>query len=320
MVGFLLSIIIIALYEKGINFEKFDIFKVLYLILLIFSIIILVFVSVIGGLLEAKPITFNGILYLIIFSITISFLYIAINRDAYSKEETKIISENRYYKIPKFLLKMSISFLLGIASMIPFIFIMGVIPFPNEVKYESIKFFRQFLSFFTILGRWEILYLIIFSTIIPYILIFIANVNWKSEYLTYSQWSSILNLIDPMGSILFTVILLRAYFPLELLIITIFLLVITIILRYAHETKNLVRAYLLITVKKGTFKPLILRILKYYGITKISALIGNYDILVEVKINSIKDLYFLVDKRLKPINEIKNIEILFINRIELLSN
>ena len=73
-------------------------------------------------------------------------------------------------------------------------------------------------------------------------------------------------------------------------------------------------------MKKGTFKPLILRILKYYGITKISALIGNYDILVEVKINSIKDLYFLVDKRLKPINEIKNIEILFINRIELLSN
>ena len=73
-------------------------------------------------------------------------------------------------------------------------------------------------------------------------------------------------------------------------------------------------------MKKGTFKPLVLRILKYYGITKISALIGTYDLLVDVKISSIKDLYFLVNQRLKPINEIKNIEILFINRIEFLSN
>ena len=319
MIGFLLSIIIIAFYEKGVNFEKLDIFKILYIIMLIFSIIILVFVSIVGGVFDEKQ-PFNGILYLIIFSITISFLYIVINRDAYSKEETKIISKNKYYKIPRFLLKISLSFLLGIASMIPFVFMMGLIPFPNELKYESIKYFEQILNFFTIAGRWEILYLIIFSTIIPYVLIFIANINWKSEYLTYSQWSSILNLIDPMSSILFTVILLKAYFPLELLIITIFLLIVTIVFRYAHETKNLVRAYLVITVKKGTFKPLVLRILKYYGITKISALIGTYDLLVDVKISSIKDLYFLVNQRLKPINEIKNIEILFINRIELLSD
>ena len=39
MVGFLLSVIFIAFYEKGVNFERFDVFKVLYIIILFFSII-----------------------------------------------------------------------------------------------------------------------------------------------------------------------------------------------------------------------------------------------------------------------------------------
>ncbi|MFX1594612.1 MAG: hypothetical protein ACFFBK_00955 [Promethearchaeota archaeon] len=319
MTGFLLSIILIALYEKGVNFEKFDIFKVLYIVMLIFSIIIIIFVSIIGSNLNKKPITFNGILYLLIFSITISFLYIGINRDAYSKEEAQLISKNKYYQIPRLLIKMATAFFLGTLSMIPFVFVIGILPFSNELKYESIKFFEQFSSFFAILGRWEILYLLIFSTLIPYLLVFVTNTLWKSENLTYSQWSSILNLIDPMGSILFSVMMIREYFPLDLLIITIFLLLITIMFRYAHEAKNLIKANLLITLKKGTLKPIILRILKYYGITKVAALIGTYDLLVDVKTNSIKDLYFLVDKSLKPIDQIKNIDILFINKTEKLS-
>jgi DNA-binding Lrp family transcriptional regulator len=320
MIGFLLSIILIALYDKGVNFEKFDIFKVLYIIMLVFTIIILAFIGIIGGSLKGKPITFNGIFYLLIFSIAISFLYISINRDAFSKDEARLITKNKYYKIPRFLIKMSVSFLLGTLSMIPFVLIFTVLPFPNELKYESTQFFKQLFDFFVILGRWEILYLIIFSTLIPYILVFIANTFWKSEYLTYSQWSSILNLIDPMGSILFSVILINEYFPLEMLIITIFLLVITIVFRYAHETKNLVKAYILISLKKGEIKSTILKILKYNGVISVYALIGTFDLLVDVKVSSIRDLYSLVDNRLKPIDEVKNLEILFINKAEKLSN
>ncbi|MFW9827218.1 MAG: Lrp/AsnC ligand binding domain-containing protein [Candidatus Thorarchaeota archaeon] len=320
MIGFLLSIILIALYDKGVNFEKFDIFKVLYIIMLVFTIIILAFIGIIGGNLKGKPITFNGILYLLVFSITISFLYISINRDAFSKDEAKLITKNKYYRIPRFLIKMSVSFLLGTLSMIPFILIFTVLPFPNELKYESTQFFIQLFDFSVILGRWEILYLIIFSTLIPYILIFIANTFWKSEHLTYSQWSSILNLIDPMGSILFSVILINEYFPFDMLIITIFLLVITIVFRYAHETKNLVKAYILISLKKGEIKSTILKILKYNGVISVYALIGTFDLLVDVKVSSIRDLYSLVDNRLKPIDEVKNLEILFINKTEKLSN
>ncbi|MFX1379004.1 MAG: EamA family transporter [Promethearchaeota archaeon] len=316
MVGFLLSVIFIAFYENGVNFEKFDIFKVLYVILLFFTITILIFVGSTGAALEGSPVMLNGIVYLLIFSIAISFLYIVINRDAYSSEEIKIINQNKNYKIPRFLLKMSFSFLIGVICMIPVVLIIYIIPFETDLTYEIATFFTQFSSIFLILGRWEIIFLIIFSTIIPYLLVFIANVNWKSENLTYSQWSSILNLIDPMGSIIFSVIFVNEFFPLEFLIIVIFLLVFTFVVRYSHEVKNLVKAVLLIKLKKGSFNKITLRIFKYYGINSIYTLVGTHDLLLNVKISSIKDFYNLINLRLKPLNEIKDIQILFINKIE----
>ncbi|MFW9771963.1 MAG: hypothetical protein ACFFFB_06150 [Candidatus Heimdallarchaeota archaeon] len=315
MVGFLLSIIFIAIYEKGVNFEKFDIFKTLYIIILLFTIILLIFVGTTGA-----PISLNGAIYLLIFSVTISFLYISINRDAYSKDEITKINENKYYKIPRFLVKMAFSFLIGVIFMIPFVLIIYLLPVETDLTLEVVKFFEQFPDLFLILSRWEIIFLIIFSTITPYLLVFIANVNWKPESLTYSQWSSILNLIDPMGSIIFSVIFVNEYFPMELLIIVIFLIITTVILRYSHEVKNLVQAVLLLKIKKGSMNKIALRVFKYYGVTSTYALIGTNDLLLNVKISSIKDFYELVDLRLKPLNDIQNIEILFTNQIEKMSN
>ncbi len=315
MVGFLLSVIFIAFYEKGVNFEKFDVFKVLYIILLFFTIIILIFVGSTGAALKGTPVMLNGIIYLLIFSISISFLYIVINRDAYSSEEMTIINKNRNYKIPRFLLKMSLSFLIGVVCMIPFVIIIYIIPVETDLTNEISTFFSQFTNIPTILGRWDMIFLMIFSTIIPYLLIFIANVNWKSENLTYSQWSSILNLIDPMGSIIFSVLFVNEYFPYELLIIVIFLLVFTFVIRYSHEVKNLVQAILLLKLEIGSINRIAPRVFKYHGITSTYALVGAHDLLLNVKINSIKDFYNLINLRLKPLNEIKDIKVLFINKI-----
>ncbi len=315
MIGFLLSVIFIALYEKGVNFEKFDIFKVLYIIILFFTIILLIFVGGTGAALRGRPLTLNGIIYLLGFSISISFLYIAIDRDAYSMEETKIINKNKNYKIPRFLIKISISFLMGVICMIPLALIIYILPIETDLTYEISTFFNQFSSFFVILRKWELIFLIIFSTIIPYLLIFLANVNWKSENLTYSQWSSILNVIDPMGSIIFSIIFVNEYFPHELLIIFIFLLGVTFVLRYSHEVKNLVQAVLLLRIKKGAIDRITLRVFKYYGITSIFALVGTHDLLLNIKTSSIRDFYNLINTRLKPLTDIKNIEILFINKI-----
>ena len=316
MIGFLLSVIIIAIYEAGRNFEKFDVFKVLYISLMVFAIIIILFVSFEYAGLYGKQISLNGFIYLVLFSVFISFLYVGINKDSYSKLEIASINENKFYKIPRFLIKMSLSFLIGTLLMIPFLAILNILPIFSDFKSEIISFFNGFSSFLIYLGRWELIYLIIFSTIIPYLLIYLANVNWKSLNLTYSQWSSILNLIDPMGSIILSVIFVSEYFPTELLVIFIFIIIISIILRYAHEIKNMVYAYLLVTLKRGVMGDLPIKLLKSYGIIAINSLVGSHDLLINIKISSIKDFYYLVNKQLKGINDIKKIEIFFVNKVE----
>ncbi|NHJ26197.1 MAG: hypothetical protein EAX89_16580, partial [Candidatus Lokiarchaeota archaeon] len=85
MSGFLLSIIFISFYEQETKSEKLDIFKTIYLILMIFTIGLLIYVAALGANLNGQDLPIGGFIYLLIFSITISFLYISLDRDAYSK-------------------------------------------------------------------------------------------------------------------------------------------------------------------------------------------------------------------------------------------
>ncbi|MBY9004615.1 MAG: Lrp/AsnC ligand binding domain-containing protein [Candidatus Lokiarchaeota archaeon] len=315
-IGILLTIIFVALYEKGVNFEKFDIFRILFILMLTFVIIIIISVSFRGAQLSGTPIELRGIIYLILYSITGSFLYISIERDSFSKNELRNINKNKYYKIPRALIKMSIAFISGVIILIPVLIIIVLLPYETDFTQESVKFFSDLGSLNSILFRWEILYLIIFATIIPYLLIFLANVNWKTTSLTYSQWSSILGLIDPMNTLIFAVLLSNEYFPHEYLIIIAVLLVITIALRYAHEVKNVINAYILLRIKRSSLNTLPLRILKFYGIKEIYSLMGNFDLMLKVRVNSFKDFHYLINRKIKPLNEILEVEVQFVDKIE----
>jgi len=316
MIGVLLTIIFIVIYEKGVNYEKFDIFRILFILMLSFAVIIIISVSFRGVQLSGTPIELSGIIYLILYSITGSFLYISLERDSFSKNELRNINKNKYYKIPRALLKMSISFISGVIILIPVLFIILFLPFETDFTKETVNFFNDLLSLNSILFRWEIIYLIVFATIIPYLLIFLANVNWKTTSLTYSQWSSILGLIDPISTLIFAVLLSNVYFPQEYLTIIIVFLVIAVILRYAHEVKNVINAYILLKIKKGSLNTIPIRILKFYGIKEIYSVIGEFDLMVKVQVNSFRDFHYLINRKLKPLNEILEVEVQFVNKKE----
>ncbi|TFG16191.1 MAG: EamA family transporter [Promethearchaeota archaeon] len=318
MIGMLLTIIFITFYDKGVNLERFDVFRVLFITMLAFSITIIIFVSFMGAIQTGNPIEPQGFFYILMYSITGSFLYISIERDSFSKNELRNININRYYKIPRSLIKMAISFTSGILILLPIIGIVSLLPLELDITQEIHAFFSEISSIFDILQRWEIIYLIIFATILPYLLLFLANVNWKSKTLTYSQWSSIIGLIDPMSTLLFSVLLANEYFPHEYLIIVIVFLVITIILRYAHEVRNVVQAVIFLKIKKRYLQSLPIRILKFYGVRKIETLIGGYDLKIDVKVNSFKDYHYLINRKLKPLEEIISLEAQFVNNVEIL--
>jgi DNA-binding Lrp family transcriptional regulator len=316
MIGMLMTIIFISFYEKGVNYEKFDTFRVLFIVMLFFSILIITFVSLQGAEIKGDPIELLGFIYLVLYSITGSFLYISIDRDSFSKKELIDININKYYKIPRALIKMAIAFISGVILLILVSILITLLPFETDITQEANAFFNELQFIFVILGRWEIIYLIIFATILPYLLIFLAKVNWKTTILTYSQWSSILGLIDPMSTLIFSVILVNEFFPHGYLIIVIVFLVITIVLRYAHEVRNIVQAKILLKIKNGSLKLMPIKILKYYGVRKIESLIGRYDLMLHVKVNSFKDFHYLINRKLKLIDDIVAIEVQFVDKIE----
>ena len=316
MIGTLMTLVFISLYEKGVNYEKFDIFKILFIVMLSFSILIIASVSLQGAEIKGDPIDLLGFFYLVLYSITGSFLYISIDRDSFSKKELINVNINKYYKIPRALIKMSISFISGVILLIAAALLIALLPFETDITQEAIAFFSELQFILVILGRWEIIYLIIFATILPYLLIFLARVNWKTTNLTYSQWSSILGLIDPISTLIFSVLLVNEFFPHGYLIIVIVFLVITIVLRYAHEVKNVVHAKILLKIKKGSLKLIPLKILKFYGVKEIESLIGRYDLLLYVKVNSFKDFHYLINRKLKLMDDILAIKVQFVDEIE----
>ncbi len=128
MVGFPISIIIIAFYEHGVKTEKLDIFKSLYIIILIFSIGLIIFVKFQESILFGTEISFDGLIYIVIFGLSLTFYQVAINRDSYSKKEVLEINKNRFYKMPRLFIKISLTFLTGIGIMIPSMLIIQIFP------------------------------------------------------------------------------------------------------------------------------------------------------------------------------------------------
>ncbi len=315
MIGFQLAIILVAFYEHGVKSERLDVFKVLYLIILIFCIGIIIFVKTNEPDSVSNPITALSFLYLFFYTGCVCFLQIGISKDSYTKEEIVLFNKNADYKIIRLIFKLSLIFLMGIGLLFPFAILMLYIPVKSDLSSEIELFFVQLPNFFFYLLRWEILFLIFFSTITTYLLIFIASVKWNPYNLSYSQWNTILTIIEPTGGILFGVIFINEYFPLEYLAIVLFLLALSIVLRYAHESRNMINAIILIEHRPGIMESLALKLIKLEGVYSVEALIGTYDFLMKIKTNSIKGLYYLKNIGIKNIEGIKNVEILFIDKI-----
>lgn len=316
MIAFQLTIITIAVYEHGRRLEKLDFFKILYLFILIFCILIIIMVRFQDPSQGSVPISPISIFYLIAFSIFMTFLLLGLGKDSYSSDEIIFLNKNETYKMVRLLMKISFIFFFAIASMFPFIITFYFIPIEVNLHEEIIYFFEELPNIGIYLFNWEMVVLIVFSTIIPYILLFTANLNWSSYNLTYGQWNSIVTVIEPTFALFLGVLLINEYFPIPFLAIVIFLLIISILLRYAHEAHNKVNAYILAECRLGYLNSIPPQLLKFESINSIQALAGTYDLLLNVKTNSIRSLYDLLNEQLVKIDGIINIEILFINKIK----
>ncbi|MBD3254402.1 MAG: EamA family transporter [Candidatus Lokiarchaeota archaeon] len=314
MIGFQLSVIMVVIYGHAMQKERLDFFKFLYITLLLFSIGIIFFVKGDNLFLEQANASLIGFFYILAFALCLSFFQITVDRDSFSKDEIELINSNEDYKIIRLLLKISIIFLSGIGLMLPLLIILYFIPL-NTFLTPEIKQFPLDLLDVNVIFRWEILFLIIFSTIIPYLLLFIANAKWSPYNLTYHQWNNVLTIIEPIGGICFGVFFRVETFPLEYLIIVVFLLVLSILFRYVHEATNKINAFIVLQEKKGTLKSIPYWLLKLNGVHAVYTLVGKFDLLINIRSNSMKEFNNLVNNSIRPLQELKIITILFINKV-----
>ncbi len=315
MVGFQVSVILIALYEHGVKLEKLDFFKILYLLILIFCILIIFYINFQKSSQIPASLPFINIFYLIMFFLSMTFLHISLGKDSYTKDEILLLNKNKNYKIVRMLLKISLIFFFTVLSLFPFAIIFYVFPVEPTLHEETVFFLNDLTYINSIFFNIDLIVLICFSTIIPYLLIFIANVNWSPFNLTYSQWNSILTVIEPTFALFFGVLFAYEYFPLEFLIIVVFLLAISILFRYAHETHNKVNACILLKKHQKKMKSIPLQLLKFNGVVSVQALIGQFDILINVQTSSIKALYYLINNQIRTIEGVISVDLLFINQI-----
>ena len=58
---------------------------------------------------------------------------------------------------------------------------------------------------------------------------------------------------------------------------------------------------------------------QYDGVSSVQYLVGKYDAILNIKANSLKDVYYLVNEELRNLDAIMNLKILFINKINKLT-
>jgi DNA-binding Lrp family transcriptional regulator len=90
-------------------------------------------------------------------------------------------------------------------------------------------------------------------------------------------------------------------------------------LRFIHESVNKVNALIAINLKQGNMERFPIKLLKYDGVSSVQYMVGTYDIILTIKANSLKDVYYLVNEELRNLEAIMNLKILFINKINKLT-
>jgi len=55
-------------------------------------------------------------------------------------------------------------------------------------------------------------------------------------------------------------------------------------------------------------------------VSEINSLIGKFDLMLHVKVNSFKDFHYLINRKLKPIEEILDLKVQFVDKIEDIRN
>jgi DNA-binding Lrp family transcriptional regulator/multidrug transporter EmrE-like cation transporter len=301
------TLIIIALYNGVIGDDRLDVLKILDLTLLIAAILTIGFSNFDSSV---RQFTIEGLGYIFIVILAYTLFLIWIGRDSTSKMQ--IIEEVKEEKAPltqkdaklERLSRIitSILKLIGIHSfgsifLIPFTSIVRLITPESLLGHLSTQFlFTDLANFFGNLFSPSIIALIILASVIPYYILNYSVAIWPRNALSHDMWNSIFTLVDPLVGMYIGFLIWQEPIKPDYIIFTTLFLIAGIIIRYFHGSMNRRTFLFVIKLKKNETELFLEYIQKIREITQINRVLGTYDFVLHVTVQSMTKLSQITSK------------------------
>lgn len=307
------SIIIIAILNWFNGKEAMDPIKIAYLFILLIVIAIIIYEKTAG--IDQIIITLFGVFCIFLYIISRSFRYLLTEKDEASDWEINLIRlTQKKFKIVRSLFKASFSELFAAFSVFIISGIMYIAPESSIPGMEARYFYSHLYETLDVLTSSAGLALIILNTVIPFIIFFSASAFWPRGALSIEQWASILDILIPLIGITIGVFLLNEPFPYFSLLMIYILVFLSILLRYFHESNNVINVFLMFKVKKPYINNFITMMLKRTGLIDICSILGDYDAIATMQIPNIHK-YGRILNYIKETEYTQEIKEIFMNEI-----
>jgi hypothetical protein len=283
-------IILAAFYNVAKGKEKLSLFKAVYIVLMILALVLITLAQQANAT-TTQP-TMVGYIALLLNIISVLIYYVYVGRDSFAAEE-KILKRPRSgnYRLMRTMVKLMMFMIFGAVSTVAIVPACMMIPVPY-LNALGQGFLDTVGLFFTGAFLPQIVAMIIACTVLPNLLIFLASTWWDSETtLTFESWTSILNVVDPMASIMISVIAGLQQVDVLFLALTVVVLVVAILLRFVHERETKINVLIFLKVKHGFLKNVLHFLILFKAIRKFFYVTGKQDIMLKATFGSIREYY-----------------------------
>ena len=289
-IGIMFSLIASTLINWGLGKERMSNFKLLYLFTLMGAIVILIIGGDLKNLSNTSMISPVVIIFIIlIFGSATTFFIISGSTDKFSPKEYRVLKINPSYHTVRTIFKLGILSGFSAIFLILLLIPLHFISFPTSISSEISSFWIQ-LREIKYLMKIPSFYILIFGcTILPYLIYYFSASTWPKNS-SFDLWAGVLQLVEPIISMILGISLLNEEFPISYLLVIIFLLFIAIILKFISETEAQIFVVFFIKVIPQKLKNVQKKIMENREIKEIYNLIGEYDIYTYAQFPTSKSL------------------------------
>ncbi|MHA1775517.1 MAG: hypothetical protein DRO88_02995 [Promethearchaeia archaeon] len=298
-----LPILFITVQNWTRRVEEMDGFKLIYLFLLTAGIIS---ITLSYESTSEANLTFFGFLILILTTFAFILYSVYISQDSLYRVQlipTSKISKDISQEIRKDLglirsfYKLFGIHLLGSLIFLILMLIIGITDHSTVAGTEAHRFiFEDLKKLPNFLINPAILSIAVFCTLIPYMIQVFASGNWPKHELGFDSWNSVLTVLQPLVGLYIGIFIWLEPISLNYVIITSIFLIISIIIRYLHESANYRLILFQIRIKNSEIEPFLKYVHGFREISEVYLTFGRVGIIFHAAFRSVARLFMITKK------------------------